>query len=107
MYAERALRAGAKGYIMKRKASSKNLETINSISRGKLTISFDTLSDREWEVYRLIGHGFDTCQIARKKFLGPKTIDFYQEHLKIKLRLAKGPDLVQHAIQWVKSENVV
>lgn len=129
MYAERGLRAGAKGYIMKHEANSKILQAIETILRGELYLSdaikekmlhvmargpgkeirysLDTLSDRELEVYRLVGHGFGTKEIAEKLNLSSKTIDSYRENLKIKLRLRKGSELVQHAIQWVKSENVV
>jgi DNA-binding NarL/FixJ family response regulator len=128
MYAERSLRAGAKGYIMKQEANSKILDAINAILRGELYLSaaikekmldllvkssstevkysLDILSDRELEVYRLIGNGFSTRQIAEKLCLSSKTIDSYRENLKVKLRLQKGSELVQHAIQWVKSENV-
>jgi DNA-binding NarL/FixJ family response regulator len=128
MYAERSLRAGAKGYIMKQEANSKILEAINTILRGELYLSaaikekmlhvlvkssvnevkfsLDNLSDRELEVYRLVGNGFGTREIAAKLCLSSKTIDSYRENLKVKLRLNKGSELVQHAIQWVKSENV-
>lgn len=129
MYAERALRAGAKGYIMKQEANVKILEAINEVLAGQLYLSakikekmlhllvankkdhvefsIDTLSDRELEVFRLIGNGFSTRQIATQLCLSSKTIDSYREHLKLKLRLAKGSELVQHAIQWVKSENII
>jgi DNA-binding NarL/FixJ family response regulator len=65
----------------------------------------DTLSDRELEVFQLIGDGFSTRQIAAKLHLSVKTIDSYREHLKLKLGLETGADLVRHAIQWMKSEN--
>jgi DNA-binding NarL/FixJ family response regulator len=129
LYAERALRAGAKGYVMKHEASDRILVAIRSVLAGDLYLSekmkekmlhrlvrsrknevvftIDTLSDREMEVFQLIGNGFGTRQIAEKLNLSVKTIDSYREHLKLKLRLEKGSDLVRHAIQWVRSEGVV
>ncbi len=129
LYAERALRAGAKGYIMKQEASEKILIAINRVLSGELYLSekikekmlhnlvdkkndksgfaIDTLSDRELEVFQMIGNGFSTRQIAGRLHLSVKTIDSYREHLKLKLHLNSGSELVQHAIQWVKSEAVV
>jgi len=129
LYAERALRAGAKGYIMKHEASEKILIAVRRVLSGELYLSekmkekmlhrlvksrkeevvfsIDTLSDREMEVFQLIGNGYSTRQIAGKLNLSVKTIDSYREHLKLKLRLEKGADLVRHAIQWVRSEGVV
>jgi DNA-binding NarL/FixJ family response regulator len=129
LYAERALRAGAKGYVMKQEASDSILVAIRRILAGELYLSekmkekmlhrlvhnrkdevvfsIDTLSDREMEVFQLIGNGFSTRQIATKLNLSVKTIDSYREHLKLKLHIEKGADLVRHAIQWVKSENIV
>ncbi|MBW8780415.1 MAG: response regulator transcription factor [Verrucomicrobia bacterium] len=129
LYAERALRAGAKGYVMKQAASENILVAIRRILSGELYLSdrmkekmlhrlvksrkdevvfsIDTLSDREMEVFQLIGNGFSTRQIATKLTLSVKTIDSYREHLKLKLHLEKGSDLVRHAIQWVRSESIV
>ncbi len=128
LYAERALRAGAKGYVMKQEVSDKIRMAIRRILGGELYLSekmkeemlhrlvrnrkdevvftIDTLSDREMEVFQLIGNGFGTRQIAAKLNLSVKTIDSYREHLKFKLHIEKGADLVYRAIQWVKSENI-
>ena len=128
IYAERAMRAGARGYIMKQEASSKILTAIRTVLSGELYLSdrmkermlhrfvnnrkervgfsMDTLSDREMEVFQLIGEGYSTRQIAAKLNLSVKTIDSYREHLKLKLQLDAGKDLVRYAIQWMKSENV-
>lgn len=128
LYAERSLRAGAKGYIMKSEASERILVAIHRVLEGEIYLSdamkekmlhrlvrskkdevvftIDTLSDREMEVFQLIGNGYGTRQIAEKLHLSVKTIDSYREHLKLKLRLEKGSDLVRHAIQWVRSEGV-
>ena len=129
LYAERALRAGAKGYVMKDQAYETLVTAVRRVLEGELylsermkermlhrfvnnksdelTFSIDSLSDREMEVLVHIGNGYSTRQIASKLNLSVKTIDSYREHLKIKLRLAKGADLVRHAIQWVKSEELV
>ena len=129
LYAERALRAGAMGYIMKHEASDKVLQAIRQVLSGELFLSdkmkekmlhrlvhnrkeevvfsMDTLSDREMEVFQLIGNGYSTRQIAQQLNLSVKTIDSYREHLKVKLGLKAGADLVRHAIQWVRSEAVV
>jgi len=129
LYAERALRAGAQGYIMKQEASELVLTAIHRVLAGEIYLSdrmkekmlhrivnkkkddgafsIDSLSDRELEVFQLIGNGFSTRQIAAKLNLSVKTIDSYREHLKLKLPLETGSDLVRYAIQWVKSEKVV
>ncbi|HEX2101405.1 MAG TPA: response regulator transcription factor [Candidatus Synoicihabitans sp.] len=129
LYAERALRAGAMGYIMKHEASDKVLLAIRRVLSGELFLSdkmkekmlhrlvhnrkeeivftMDTLSDREMEVFQLIGNGYSTRQIAAQLNLSVKTIDSYREHLKVKLGLKAGADLVRRAIQWVRSECVV
>jgi DNA-binding NarL/FixJ family response regulator len=126
LYAERALRAGASGYIMKQEASDRILTAIRQVLSGELYLSekmkvkmlhrlvksrkeevvysIDSLSDREMEVFQLIGNGYSTRQIAAKLTLSVKTIDSYREHLKLKLRLGNGTELVRHAIQWVKSQ---
>lgn len=128
VYAERALRAGAMGYIMKQEAGEKVQTAIRRVIGGELYFSdkmkekmlhrlvsnrndqavfpIDTLSDRELEVFQLIGNGFSTRQIAAKLHLSVKTIDSYREHLKLKLGLETGADLVRHAIQWMKSESI-
>lgn len=127
VYAERAMRAGARGYIMKQEASNKILTAVRTVLTGELYLSdrmkermlhrfvnnrkervgfsMDTLSDREMEVFQLIGEGFSTRQIAAKLNLSVKTIDSYREHLKLKLQLDAGKDLVRYAIQWMKSES--
>ncbi len=128
LYAERALRAGAQGYIMKQEASEKILTAIQRVLKGELYLSdkmqekmlhrivnakqnepgfsIDKLSDREMEVFQLIGNGFSTRQIATQLNLSVKTIESYREHLKLKLALETGSDLVRYAIQWMKSQSV-
>jgi DNA-binding NarL/FixJ family response regulator len=129
LYAERALRAGAMGYLMKQEASEKIIAAIQRLLQGEIYLSdkikekmlhrfvnkkgdsmvfsIDTLSDREMEVFQLIGNGYSTRQIAQKLNLSSKTIDSYREHLKLKLNLESGAELVRHAIQWARSEGSV
>lgn len=126
LFAERALRAGALGYVMKHEAADKIAQAIQHVLRGELYLSskmkervlhrfvskkneglvfaMDTLSNRELEVFELIGNGYSTRQIAAKLSLSSKTIDSYREHLKLKLGLDNGAELMRHAIQWVRSE---
>ena len=128
LFAERALRAGAQGYIMKQEASEKILTAIHRVLAGEIYLSevmkekmlhrvvshkkeetgfaIEQLSDRELEVFQLIGNGYSTRQIAERLNLSVKTIDSYREHLKLKLLLENGADLVRYAIQWVKSQGI-
>lgn len=127
LYAERALRAGARGYIMKQQATEELIMAIRKVLDGQVYVSdtvaakmvgklvgggpdigasaIDRLSDRELEVFRLIGEGHGTRQIAEKLHLSVKTIETYRAHIKEKLNLADSAELLQHAIQWVKSQN--
>jgi DNA-binding NarL/FixJ family response regulator len=121
IYAERALRARANGYIMKAEATEKVLVAVRRILGGDIYLSdrmankllhqyiagssldmnsrLTALSDRELEVFRLIGEGRSTRQIAEKLHLSIKTVETYQAHIKEKLSLHSGRELVQHAIQ--------
>jgi DNA-binding NarL/FixJ family response regulator len=121
IYAERALRARANGYIMKQEATEKVLVAVRRILAGEIYLSdrmankllhqfvggaptdqnsrLASLSDRELEVFRLIGEGRGTRQIAEKLDLSIKTVETYQAHIKEKLSLQNGRELVQHAIQ--------
>jgi len=121
VYAERALRAGANGYIMKQEATDKVLTAIRRILGGEVYVSdrltkrmlqqfvhgsisprepLAKLSDRELEVYRLIGAGHGTRQIADELHVSTKTVESYQAHIKEKLSLRNARELVQHAIEW-------
>ena len=128
VYAERALRAGAMGYLMKDEPAEIMITAIDTVMRGEVFVSdrikgrmlnrfvhkpsdaltspIDRLSDREMEVLRLIGNGYGTRDIAALLNLSVKTIDSYREHLKEKLAFTKGGDLVRFAIEWTKSESV-
>jgi DNA-binding NarL/FixJ family response regulator len=122
MYAERGLRAGANGYIMKQQATEQVLVAIRRILGGEIYVSeriankmlhlfvggspteqtspVADLTDRELEVFRLIGEGHGTRQIADELHLSVKTVESYQAHIKEKLLLKNGRELVQRAIQW-------
>ncbi len=126
IYAERALRARANGYIMKHEATEKVLVAIRRILNGEVYLSdrmsnkmlqqyitgapsmiqsrISTLSDRELEVFRLIGEGRATREIAEELHLSIKTVETYQAHIKEKLALRSGRELIQHAIQWKINE---
>ena len=126
IYAERALRAGANGYIMKQEATEKVLVALRRILGGEIYVSdriankmlkhyitgsgslrpssIADLSDRELEVFRLIGEGHGTRQIAEELHLSVKTVESYQAHIKEKLSLRSARELMQHAIQWNMNE---
>lgn len=126
LYAERALRAGAMGYVMKQEVGEKIATAIEHVLRGEIFLSpkmkekmlhrfvnkkgdslvfgIDMLSDREMEVFQLIGDGYSTREIAQRLSLSPKTIDSYREHLKLKLGLSTGAELIRHAIQWGRAD---
>jgi DNA-binding NarL/FixJ family response regulator len=126
IYAERALRAGANGYIMKQEATEKVLVAVRRILSGEIYVSdriankmlkhyitgsgtlrnssIADLSDRELEVFRLIGEGHGTRQIAEELHLSIKTVESYQAHIKEKLSLRTARELMQRAIQWNMNE---
>ncbi len=125
IYAERALRAKANGYIMKQEATEKVLVALRRILNGDVYLSENMskkmlqqyidggptlqsriaiLSDRELEVFRRIGEGRATREIAEELHLSIKTVETYQAHIKEKLSLRSGRELVQHAIQWKINE---
>ncbi|MHC4557040.1 MAG: response regulator transcription factor [Planctomycetota bacterium] len=125
LYAERALRAGAKGYIMKAEATENVITAIRKILSGEIYLSdkmsarmmrklvgrateistspIELLSDRELEVFNLIGKGYGTRQISERLHLSIKTIETYRAHIKDKLNLADAAELLRYAVQWVNS----
>lgn len=128
IYAERALRAGANGYIMKQEATEMVLVAVRRILNHEIYVSENVankmlrqyitgvpsaqespiagLSDRELEVFRLIGEGHGTRQIAEELHLSVKTVESYQAHIKEKLSLRNARELVQLAIRWAIHERV-
>ena len=124
-YAERAMRAGAAGFIMKREATDKVLDAIRTVLHGRLYFSNDvnamlaqkhvqgagaqpasieSLSDRELEVFQLLGRGYSTRQISEQMNVGFKTVHAYCARIKEKLNLANINELVFHAIRRHESE---
>lgn len=121
-YAERAFAAGATGYIMKQEASDVIVKAIRTVITGEIYAServrnqllrkavgkneeagdsrISTLTDRELQVFELIGSGYETRQIAERLHLSVKTVDTYREHIKEKLNLKNATELIQHASQW-------
>ncbi len=125
-YAERCLRAGAKGYVMKQEPPQRLLSAVRQVLRGEVALSEsmtrqllsrfsdgrtgrgtsppDLLSDRELEVFELIGRGHGTRKIAQELHLSGKTVQTYREHIKVKLNLRDAVSLVRRAVQWVESQ---
>jgi DNA-binding NarL/FixJ family response regulator len=125
LYAERALRAGARGYVMKQEATDNLLTAIRQVLQGGIYLSdrmkgkvlerlcngdegalspIDLLSDRELEIFRLIGEGFPTSQIAMEFNRSIKTVESHRAHLKTKLGLKTAAELTRFAVQWVEQE---
>lgn len=126
LYAERALRAGARGYIMKQEATEKILTALRQILKGDIYVSdkmrsrmlqrlidnrpeenaspVSTLSNRELEILRMIGQGFGTGEIARELKRSVKTIEAHRANIKDKLGLKTAAELVRFAVQWVENE---
>jgi DNA-binding NarL/FixJ family response regulator len=126
LYAERALRAGALGYIMKEEATEVVLTAIRRVLTGEVFLSermksrmlqqlatgkgkvvaspIEHLTDRELEVFRLIGEGRSTREIAAELHLSVRTVEAYREYIKAKLSLKNATELVQHAFHWVHHE---
>jgi DNA-binding NarL/FixJ family response regulator len=127
IYAERALRAGARAYLMKEVVSENIVKAIRSVSKGEIYVSdtiskkflhkiagdkatttktpVENLSDREFEIFRLIGEGYKASQIAKKLHLSVKTIETYRERLKEKLNITDASKLLRYAIKWVSSDD--
>ncbi len=124
LYAERALRAGAKGYITKNEASSEVIEAIRCVMRGDVYASrqmtakllermtqkrsnselagMETLADRELEVFQMLGRGKSTREIAQTLNLGESTVETYRARIKEKLQLRSAAELYLRAGQWVR-----
>ncbi|MGW8192631.1 MAG: response regulator transcription factor [Desulforhopalus sp.] len=126
VWAERAIRAGARGYIMKKEASENVILALRNIRAGKIHVSatimdrlldrlhlrpdvssapsVDLLTDRELEVFRLIGAGLSTGEIAQRMRLGVKTIGTYRDRVKQKLAIKTAAELVRRAVLWTEQE---
>jgi DNA-binding NarL/FixJ family response regulator len=125
LYAERVLRAGGRGYIMKQEGGKKLMEAIRNVLGGKIYVSermsakilelfsgqrqqshspVEQLTDREFEVFQLIGQGQGTRQIAQRLHLSVKTIEVHRANMKKKLNLTTGTDLVRYAVRWIDAQ---
>lgn len=123
LYAERVLRAGGRGYVMKEEAPDKLIQAIRRVMSGGVFLSekmearvvelfagggrggspVDRLSDRELEVFQLLGQGHGTREIAGKLSVSVRTIDAHRAHIKEKLGLRDATELVHQAVRWVES----
>ncbi len=124
LYAERVLAAGARGYINKQEAQDRIIQAIRQVLAGKVYLSqqmterllsgmvdsnserrdIDALSNRELQVFELIGRGVTTSQMAEQLNLSTKTIETHQAHIKKKLGLGSAHELTQRAIRWVMEQ---
>ena len=127
LYAERAIRAGARGYVMKLEAADVIVQAARQVLSGGIYVSpeinerlllsmaeggrerltqspLEILSDRELEVFELTGQGTSTREIAERLHLSVKTIESYRARIKKKLNLESATELMQRAVQWVESE---
>ena len=126
LYAERAIRAGARGYVMKLRASDDIVKAVRQVLDGRIYVSgeikdrllmgmatggkdvmaspLELLSDRELEVFELTGRGLSTREIAERLHLSPKTVESYRARTKTKLNLETATELMQHAVRWVEGE---
>ena len=126
LYADRALKAGAKGYVMKAEADTTIVRAIRRVLRGGIYVSegvsekilmqfaggraaegqtpLETLSDRELEVFEHLGHGRTTAEIAEAMLVSPKTVESYRARIKEKLGAEHNTELIRRAVQWVERE---
>jgi len=125
VYAERVLRAGARGYIMKKEGGKRILEAIRKVRAGDVAVSdkmsaqilrifsghsaseaespVRQLTDREFEVFQLIGRGLGTAQMAAELHISAKTVEVHRAHIKEKLQIKTGSELIAYAARWSQS----
>ena len=127
LYAERVLRAGGRGYIMKHEGGKNLMEAIRQVLSGQIYVSekmsarilesfsgrrsagadkspVENLTDREFEVFQLIGQGKGTRQIAEKLHLSVKTVEVHRVNIKTKLKLQSATELIRFAVRWVEGQ---
>jgi DNA-binding NarL/FixJ family response regulator len=125
LYAERVLRAGGRGYIMKQEGGKKLMEAIRQVLSGQTYISpkisakivdafsgrrsgnlspVETLTDREFEVFQLIGGGLSTKEIGAKLHVSAKTVEVHRVNIKQKLNIGTAPELIRFAVRWTESQ---
>lgn len=123
LFADRALRAGASGYVHKQESEEKLLEAVRTVQAGRRYVNEETLqrlldqaisgpdanaddpvsrlTDRELEIYRSLGQGETPADLARRLHLSPHTVDSHRENIRHKLGLKNGRELLQHAMRWI------
>src|SRR6185369_5144860 len=126
LYAERVLRAGGRGYIMKQEGGKQIMQAIRQVLSGQIYVSpkmsasiletlsgrrpeaarspLERLTDREFEIFQLLGEGKGTRQIAEHLHLSVKTVEVHRLHIKEKLKLDDAPSLVRYAVRWVETQ---
>lgn len=127
LYAERALRAGGRGYLMKRESARMLLKAVRQVLSGQIFVSekmsstileifsgqgravarslTECLTDREFEIFQLIGRGLSAREMASQLHLSVKTVEVHRANLRRKLSLKSGFDLLRYAIRWTEAEN--
>jgi DNA-binding NarL/FixJ family response regulator len=126
LYAERVLRAGGRGYIMKQEGGKKLMEAIRQVMSGGVYVSekisarileslagrrdagpgavLRELTDREFQVFRLLGEGKGTRNIAEALHLSIKTVEVHRANIKSKLGISTAPELIRHAVRWIETQ---
>ncbi|MHB8519478.1 MAG: response regulator [Limisphaerales bacterium] len=127
LYAERVLRAGGRGYIMKQEGGMKLMQAIRQVLSGQIYVSekmsvkileifsgrrartgtspIEQLTDREFEVFQLIGQGRGTREIAQQLHLSPKTVEVHRANIKEKTQIKTATELIRFAVRWVETQN--
>ncbi len=127
LYAERVLRAGGRGYIMKQEGGKKLMQAIRQVLEGQIYVSekmsarilevfsghrteqvdssLEGLSDREFEIFQSLGQGDGTREIAERLHLSIKTVEVHRSNIKRKLKLTKGTEVVRYAIRWTEARS--
>lgn len=129
VYAERVLKAGARGYVMKTESGENLLAAVRQVLRGEIYVSkkisallldriagrranredatMSTLTDREFDVFQLIGQGLGTKEIAQRLHISGKTVETHRGHLKRKLKLSTRSELTSHAVRWAAAKQLI
>lgn len=128
LYAERALRAGARGYLMKSAGGEELIKAIRQVFAGQVYLSgnlsakilnglsgrqrqtpgvLNVLSDREFEVFQLIGEGLTTSEIGSRLHISGKTVETHRLHIRDKLGLKTPPELTKYAVRWAGTQEMI
>lgn len=129
LYAERALHAGARGYLMKNEGGENLLQAIRQVLSGKIYVSpalsarildvfsgrrhradetsVGSLTDREFEVFQALGEGLATREIGQRLHMSGKTVETHRLHIREKLGLKTGPELARYAVRWASSRDLI